>query len=186
MKESDFAEQISRWIRDQKKYWADALVSEGYENAAIQVREQLRVEKSCRLHTGFILGWDHTQECYRWNTFDREVDLAVGVSVEHGELTGQFVPLLAIELKSQSFNSDELDKKSAIYGALREVYPWIGRVFIHYDQTSLRALADDYLFRNGRNFDLILNEWLQTSGSEEVLQGYILHTLRYCLGYWEF
>lgn len=133
-----------------------------------------------KIYTGSI-PWSKNNRKWEWKHFSRQIDVTIGIRVRlEGEET--LIPLIAIELKSGwAMNSDELDKKSAIYGPLRELYPWVHTVFIHED-ISKRNLGNDYLLRNGRHFNTIYTEWDKTT--QGLFKKVILQQLEYQLEYW--
>ena len=137
--------------------------------------------QSDKIYTGSI-PWRKTNTKWEWANFSRQIDLTIGIKtqVESDEM---LIPLLAIELKSGwAMNSDELDKKSAIYGPLRELYPWVHTVFIHED-ISERNLGNQYLLRNGRHFSSIYTEW--DARTQGLFKKLIHQQLEYQLDYWD-
>ncbi|MBI5487413.1 MAG: hypothetical protein HY905_08775 [Deltaproteobacteria bacterium] len=94
------------------------------------------------------------------------------------------LPLIAFELKTGArLGTDELDKKSAIYGALRELYPWVYTVFVHED-LSERGMRFQNLLRNARQFNSVFSEWSHRSIA--LLGELVDHRLDYALRYWRF
>lgn len=138
------------------------------------------VVTSEKIYTGSI-PWLKNNREWEWKDFSRQIDVTIGIRVRiEGE--ENLMPLIAIELKSGwAMNSDELDKKSAIYGPLRELYPWVHTVFIHED-ISERNLGSDYLLRNGRHFNTIYTEWDRRT--QVLFKKLIHHQLEYQLEYW--
>ncbi len=123
-----------------------------------------------------------------WKEFTRDVDVSIGIRVntkyQKLNLGEMVIPIIVIELKSGgNLNSDELDKKSAIYGPLSEIYPWVHRVLVHEDM-SRRGLGEAYIFRNARQFNTILTEW--DDRTKEILGNLIDHQIDYLLCYWGF
>lgn len=176
MREADFREAVVKWCR---RVVADYKKSKGSDKMGL---DRLRVDGSLRLITGWQ-PWskDANHNEWFWKEFKREIDVVIGITVVIDEIPS-VLPLVVIELKSGSvLNSDELDKKSAIYGPLRELYPWVHTVFLHEDMTQ-RNLGEDYLLRNGRQFDSVFTEW--KGQSKKLLKRLILWKLDYSIGYW--
>jgi hypothetical protein len=96
---------------------------------------------------------------WTWEGFPRELDVVIGRTVDvEGEKS--FALMLAVELKvdAVSLNTVELDKKSATYGALREVYRWVHTVLLFRGNTH-RHMTSRSLLRNARGFDTLFREW---------------------------
>ena len=129
--------------------------------------------------------WSDYQYSQNWK-FDkikREIDVVIGLRVMI-EKQKTVIPLIAIELKSSLYlSTDELDKKSAIYGPLREIYPWVTTIFIHKDMDE-RNMNDKFLFRNARQFDKIITEG--NKQGKELLRKVIDVELEYIIDYWAF
>jgi hypothetical protein len=121
-----------------------------------------------------------------WRPVQREIDVTVGLAVDLApirwstESNEALIPLIVIELKTGPFNTDVLDMKSAIYGALVETYPWVHRVFLH--ENAPDRSSTSYL-RNLRHFDSIYNNW--DPDARRLLGRQIDHQMEYLLGYWE-
>lgn len=140
--------------------------------------------KSSRIYSGRI-PWSYltNSEEWIWKEFKRQIDIVIGLDIKI-ENKPFFLPLIIMELKTgSSLSTDELDKKSEIYGLLRETYPWIHTIFLHED-LNIRGLGYDYLFRNTRQFDTILIDWKKES--KVLLSKLINFQLEYLLTYWEF
>jgi hypothetical protein len=171
-------------FRAEVEKWCWSVISE-YIKSTVSAETQ-GLGRLCVENLRLITGWqpwssEANPSAWFWKEFKREIDVVVGLRVEIDE-GPNVLPLVAIELKSGStLNSDELDKKSAIYGPLRELYPWVHTVFLHED-LSQRNLGEDYLFRNGRQFDSIFTEW--NGRSKALLKRLLLWKLDYLIGYW--
>jgi hypothetical protein len=193
MSEYDFTETVihdlSQW-KDQLRTELEKINATADDELAKGMR-RLVINPRMRLHTGSTLGWSYNDGQYSWSNFEREADVAIGFTEETTGGADEFVPLFLIELKSQSFNSDELDKKSAVYSGFRDVYPWVTRILIHKNLAEHRALHENYLFKNARGFDLILTEWPGDTGESTVpakrtLEKYLEARLGYYVTYWGF
>ena len=119
-----------------------------------------------------------------WKWFRREIDIVIGIEAQFEDGEKELIPLMAIELKmgGPRFFTDELAKKSAIYGSLKEMYPWVHTVLIAY---SFREnLGGPSILRNARQFDTIAKpEWEKTT--QKMLKKLIDQQLEYLLKYWE-
>ena len=77
---------------------------------------------SSHIYTGSMPWWTERESSWKWQHFKRQVDLVIGISDKIDGET-ELIPLIAGEVKlSTDVNTAELDKKSAIYGPLRELY----------------------------------------------------------------
>lgn len=125
--------------------------------------------------------WRTKNRVWSWHPFPRQIDTVIGLKILL-ENKSTIIPLMVIELKAgENLNTDELDKKSAVYGPLRELYPWVHTVFIHQDITS-RNIGDAYLLRNLRHFNTIYRHWNETT--QALLRKLIYQQLEYQLEYW--
>lgn len=172
MRESQFQKKVTTWCR---QHLRQKLASD----------HRLSVESSQKITTGWT-PWskENASGDWHWKAFDRELDVVIGlnITVEGAEM---LLPLIVFELKtSDRLTTDELDKKSAIYGPLRELYPWIHTIFIHCD-IHRRGMGFDYLYRNARQFDAIFTEW-ENKETRALLGKLIDYQLEYLLEYWEF
>ncbi|MBI4918088.1 MAG: hypothetical protein HY825_19775 [Acidobacteria bacterium] len=139
--------------------------------------------------TGKILaGWipwsnKNNTAKWMWSEFRREVDVTIGLKtvIDSEKVT---LPLIVFELKTGAWlGTDELDKKSAVYGALRELYPWIYTVFVHEDIRE-RGMRFQNLLRNARQFNSVFSEW--TPRTIALLGELVDHRVDYTLRYWRF
>ncbi|MGR6500403.1 hypothetical protein [Shewanella sp. Koi 1] len=136
---------------------------------------------SYHIYTGSMPWWNESRN-WKWETYKRQIDVVIGINAQI-ENKKYIVPLVTIELKSGLIlNTDELDKKSAIYGGLKEVYPWVHTIFLHSD-ISERNMGMEYIMRNARQFDSIYTEW--NDKTKALLQKIISYQLDYTLDYWE-
>lgn len=176
MNEANFNRKLTQWC---------AKVVTKYTKNMGEKKKELDlttlVVRSANIYTGHIPTRKHEKE-WKWKKFARQIDVVIGREVQvEGE--NIIVPLIAIELKAgKSLSSDELDKKSAIYGPLRELYPWVHTIFLHHD-ISERNLGSDYLLRNARHFNTIYTEW--NKRTQALLKNLIFQQLDYQLGYWK-
>lgn len=161
--------------------WCEAVVAD--YKAQHQEQSDLKLDrlivKSCEIDSGAI-PW-HKNDIWKWCPFPRQIDIVIGLQISlENVLT--IIPLIAMELKAgEKLNTDELDKKSAIYGPLQEYYPWVHTVFIHQDMTA-RNMGDQYLLRNGRHFNTIYRHW--NEATQALLKKLIHQQLEYQLEYW--
>ena len=153
-----------------------------YRNNIIKRSELPELEvRSMNLYTGSVPWWTEDRK-WEWKSFKRQIDVVIGIKAEiDGE--EELIPLIVVELKSGKFlNTDELDKKSAIYGPLREVYPWVHTVFMHRNMKE-RNMDEVYLLRNARHFDTIYTEW--DDRTKSLFEKLINQQLEYLLEYWK-
>lgn len=175
MSEAKFQEKVIYWCRN--------VVDNYKRKSSVCSADRLSVE-SRKLITAWQ-PWSSNigSSDWKWLPYSRQIDVVIGINVEIDGVKN-LLPLVVIELKSGArLNSDELDKKSAIYGALREIYPWIHTVFLHEDMAE-RNLGEAYTLRNGRQFDTIFTEW--SDHSMKLLEAQIEWQLQYMLEYWGF
>ncbi|WP_045407328.1 hypothetical protein [Vibrio jasicida] len=152
------------------------------ENANEELRTHMPplVVGAYKVNAGSIPWWEGERR-WKHKQFKRQIDVVIAIDADF-DGKKELIPLIAVELKAGSYlNTDELDKKSAIYGPLREVYPWVHTVFIHGDNNE-RNMGEAYLFRNGRHFNSIFTEW--DTQSQKLFKNLIHHHLEYCLDYW--
>jgi len=144
------------------------------------------VKADAQCITGFQAWPEATPQTWRLWPATRQVDVVLGMDVAFAAGVGEgIVPCLAIELKTgKNLNTDELDKKSAVYSALREVFPWVRTVFL-LQSNSERNMGWYTMMRNARRFDLVLSDW-SSKKTKEVLRNEIQHHLNYVLNYWDF
>jgi hypothetical protein len=192
MNERDFTDRFCGDLEDWMQRFANRLVRGEASDSHLGYRvAQLKIIPSQTLHTGATLGWSYTEGQYTWTSFRREVDVVIGSNEGTTSHPDEVIPLFVFELKSQSFNSDDLDKTSAIYSGFRDVYPWVTRIFVHENMAETRDLHDNYLFKNARGFDFILTEWSSDSGAsslsaQESLEHMLEAMMRYYVSYWGF
>lgn len=175
MSETDFNIEILEWCRGTVKEYQDA----NAEKAELELHRLTVTNKP--VYTGAIPSWREAN-AWTWCRFNRQMDAVIGLRVSlDGDET--VIPLIATELKAGRWlNTDELDKKSAIYGPLRESYPWVHTVFLHEDMQA-RGMGQDYLMRNGRHFDTIYTDWNETT--QRLFRTLIFQQLEYQLEYWQ-
>lgn len=136
---------------------------------------------SFHIRTGSIPWWTESRK-WKWQEYKRQIDLVIGIeaTVDKKKMV---IPLIAIELKSGKYlNTDELDKKSAIYGSLKETYPWVHTIFLHADLEE-RNMGLAYVMRNSRQFDTVFTEWNEST--QTLMKKLIKFKLEYFLEYWE-
>ena len=178
MSEAEFNEKVLEW--------AEKAVRSAPERHKRLARCKLdRIEVKSTTVLAATMPWCENSHDTAWvmKPFRRQIDVVVGLAVE---LDGKpdLLPIVVVELKAgPNLNTDELDKKSAIYGPLRERYPWVFTVFLHEDYSE-RGGREEYLLRNGRQFDAIFTEW--NKKTQEMLRDIIDQRLLYMLWYWEF
>ena len=136
---------------------------------------------SQKIYSGAIPEWQENNH-WQWITFERQIDVVVGLKVTLNGVA-KTIPLIAIELKSGTWlNTDELDKKSAIYGSLKELYPWIHTVFIMKSNKD-RGITQKVILRNGRQFNTIYTDWDEQT--QKLLTTLISQQLEYLIEYWQ-
>jgi hypothetical protein len=160
-----------------------AVVAEYVDSAGAELRSILPeiVVSSDSVLTGSHPWWDDDRHWYMQD-YKRQIDTLIAIKADIKDGGSKLIPIIAGELKSGcNLNTDELDKKSAIYGSLRELYPWVCTFFAYSDNT-LRGMKDCTFMRNGRQFDVILTEW--DDRTQKLLRQMILFRLEYALDYW--
>lgn len=174
--EKEFNEQVIRWVQN---WLSEATtrnpVLDGQAIGRLSVGSQ-------QVLTGWCPWSDSSySEEWTWKSFRRQLDVVVGIEAEvDGEPIS--IPILAIELKvNPGLNTDEMDKKSAIYGPLRELYPWIHTVFLH---EGFGDRSPVHILRNTRQFETILTEW--NTDTQQILGRIIDHQIDYLIRYWQF
>lgn len=173
--EAEFREQVRRCLDGWVKTWAASIKSEASRNRFVVGQGRLLV--------GHTAWWDNkSYDQWKWVPSQREIDLFVGLKVTL-EDKEHIVPLVAIELKTGRNNTDDFDKKSAIYGSFRDIYPFVKTVLMVFDYEG-RGYAQ--LHRNGREFDYILSGWTNNRKGQtaKVLEGIVKSQLDYFI-YWE-
>jgi hypothetical protein len=175
MSEKDFQEIVVKWC--------DELINNYIEKNKLKCGAERLIVSSKKVISGWQpWSWEQNPDKWHWMQFKRETDVLIGLnaSIDSENLV---IPLVALELKSGKFlNTDELDKKSAVYGGLRELYPWIYTIFLHED-ISDRAMNEAHLLRNSRQFDSIFTSW--DKESQELISRVITFKIDYLLKYWK-
>jgi hypothetical protein len=169
MKEIEFQKEIISWCSD----------------ILILRKDPRLIVKTANLITA-LQPWSDECSSTDWylSKFNRQIDVVIGLQVNTEEHEISLIPLIAIELKSTNvLNTDELDKKSAIYGSLREVYPWIHTIILNRDN-QVRKLGEKFWVRNARQFDTVITDW--NDESKIILREIIYTKLKYLLDYWKF
>lgn len=173
--EEDFRKQVRGYLDG----WVTAWASDIKPTAS---RDRFHVGQG-KILVGHTAWWDgKSYDEWKWVPSQREIDLFVGLKVKL-EGAEHVVPLVAIELKTGRNNTDDFDKKSSIYGALKDVYPFVKTVLMVHDYEGRGYVQ---LFRNGREFDYILSGWTNNrKGQTTKMLEHIVHSqLNYFL-YWE-
>ena len=175
MDEKKLTEEVLAFSQEITKSYLKQTNPDGKKNFP-----RIRVE-SARIYTGSVPWWESKRD-WKWKHFKRQVDVVIGIDAIIDE-EDELIPLIAIELKAgKNLNTDELDKKGAIYGPLRELYPWVHTVFMHADMRE-RNMDPVYLLRNGRHFNTIYTEWDQVT--KDLFRKLVYQQLEYLLEYWE-
>lgn len=179
--EREFTEEVRRWCEARVRMFR----AESADAVDARALGRVCVKPNCRLYHGAIPWSDDVDHpaAWDWHSFHREVDLMIGIKVQLAK-EETYLPFLVMELKcGEVLNTDELDKKSAVYGALREIYPWVHCVFLHRDN-RLRGMRETHVLRNARQFNTHLLVWDETT--QRILGRLIDHQLDYLLSYWKF
>lgn len=179
MSEAIFNAEVTQFVNEVLNQWRDQALTASPNVARLDLRS-LAVVPNALIPSGRIAVW---QQGLEWNlqTFAREIDVVVGrqAVVDGASL---LFPLIAIELKTgKSLNTDDIDTKDAVYGALKEQYPRLMTCFV-LQSNAIRRLEDATLLRNGRHFDRIITEW--DAQGQAVLGSAIFGHLAYAVEYW--
>ncbi len=161
--------------------WCKKILDEAIQKNTIKSETLKEITiTSSNIYTGSIPWWSNMNSDWHWKQFNRQIDLVIGIPTQIDN-QNVLVPLLACELKLNSdLNSDELDKKSAIYGPLKEIYPLIHTVLIF---NNSQRENEEYILRNARQFNTIYTSW--DSDSKKLFKKLILQQLEYQLDYWK-
>lgn len=179
MSEAIFNAEVTQLVTDALNQWRDQALTASPNVARLDLGS-LAVVPNALIPSGRIAVW---QQGIEWNlqSFAREIDVVIGrrAVVDGASL---LFPLVAIELKTgKSLNTDVIDTKDTVYGALKEQYPCLMTCFV-LQSNAVRRLEDATLLRNGRHFDRIITEW--NAQGKTVLTNAIFAHLVYAVEYW--
>lgn len=176
---SDVSEVLKAWLVDFKK-----------QHNNNKTAQKLKIFSERQILTGSLPWWHKSEENgwrWEWKDIKREVDIVFGmkqnVYYENDRFEEIIIPLIAIELKTGNFlNTDELDKKGAIYSAINEFFPLAHTMYIQ-KSNEQRRMKDKSFLKNARNFNSIFPYW--DDASQEIIKKIIFTSLEYQIIYWE-
>jgi len=180
--EADFSKVVSQALGAKLEYWKD--------NHDSNHLAGLVIKESVRPPIGKMAWWtdmstsekSKSKPLWRWQGFKRELDIVIGVEAEFDDGEKTIVPFIAIELKSSDrINTDELDKKSAIYSSLKDSYPWVKTIFLHRNLEK-RSMGYEVFLRNARGFNYAFYEWDEETFN--MIWKAIEVQLEYTVDYW--
>ncbi|WP_413207345.1 hypothetical protein [Rhodospirillum sp. A1_3_36] len=179
MNEDGFNVEVTNFVSEVLNRWCDSARTESPDAERLDLNSLAVVPKGS-IPSGRIAVWQKGDE-WKSQIFTREVDvLVVRQAVVDG--TPQLLPLVAIELKTGTWlNTDAIDTKDTVYGALKEQHPCLMTCFI-LKSNAVRGVKDGTLLRNGRHFDRIITDW--NDMGQAVLERSIKSHLDYAVEYW--
>jgi hypothetical protein len=179
MCETLFNAEVTQFVNGVLSQWCGQALTASPDFARLDL-SSLAVVPNAHIPSGRIAVWQQGPE-WKLKTFSREVDVVLGrQAVVEG--APSLFPLVAIELKMGGrLNTDVIDAKDTIYGALKEQYPCLMTCFVLKSNVA-RRLQDATLLRNGRHFDRIITEW--DAQGPALLADAIIDHLAYAVEYW--